>query len=377
MQDLPDACGAALAGRGRPQPARPIPHRSPIVLQTAFAARHGLTARELLGTLDRFAGLRVLVVGDVIIDEYVDCVPLGVSREDGSVVLSPSKEARFLGGAGIVAAHARALGAEVTFLTVCGADEAASFAAEMLDGFGVDHAILADISRPTTRKQRFRVDGRIAMRLSHLCPHDIADVLHERLAGHALSLLPRTDLLMFSDFNYGCLPQRLVATLTEAASARGVSRAADSQTSSQQGDIARFAGMDLVTPTEREARLALQNFDSRLAEVAAALRRKARAAQVAVTLGAQGLLLHARKGAVYHSDRLPAFNTEPKDVSGAGDCYFAASAMALAAGADPWCGAYLGALAAACKVGRVGNTPIRKADVAAELSMAGSSNLDR
>jgi rfaE bifunctional protein kinase chain/domain len=370
MQDLPDACGAALARGGWSKSVRPMPHRSPIVLQAAFASRHGVTARDLLGTLDRFAGLRVLVVGDVIIDEYVDCVPLGVSREDGSVVLSPSKEARFLGGAGIVAAHARALGAEVTFLTVAGADEAASFAAETLDAFGVDHAILADVSRPTTRKQRFRVDGRMAMRLSHLRLHDVADALRERLAGHALSLLPRTDLLLFSDFNYGCLPQRLVAALTEAASAHGVRRAADSQASSQRGDIARFAGMDLVTPTEREARLALQNFESGLVDIAAALRRKARAAQVAVTLGAQGLLLHARKGAEYRTDRLPAFNTEPKDVSGAGDCFFAASAMALAAGADPWCGAYLGALAAACKVGRAGNTPIRQADIAAALSTA-------
>ena len=353
---------------GRPLPT---PHRSPIVLQTAFAVRHGFAAHDLLGTLNRFAGLRVLVIGDVIVDEYIDCLRLGVSREDGYLVLTPSKEARFLGGAGIVAAHARALGAEVTFLTVAGADEAASFAAETLDAFGVDHAILPDTSRPTTRKQRFRVDGRMAMRLSHLRQHDVAGALRDRLTSHALSRLPCTDLLLFSDFNYGCLPQRLVAALTEAASARGVRRAADSQASSQHGDITRFSGMDLVTPTEREARLALRNFESDLADIAVALRRKAQAAQVAVTLGAEGLLLHARKGAAYRTDRLPAFNTEPKDVSGAGDCFFAASAMALAAGADPWCGAYLGALAAACKVGHVGNTPIRRADIAAELSTGG------
>ena len=79
------------------------------------------------------------------------------------------------------------MGAEVTFLTVAGADEAASFAAETLDAFGVDHAILADPSRPTTRKQRFRVDGRMAMRLSHLRQHDVAGALRDRLTSHALS----------------------------------------------------------------------------------------------------------------------------------------------------------------------------------------------
>jgi bifunctional ADP-heptose synthase (sugar kinase/adenylyltransferase) len=164
------------------------------------------------------------------------------------------------------------------------------------------------------------------------------------------------------------LPQALVENVAEAARARGVMMVADSQASSQLADISRFKDMTLITPTEREARLALRDFESGLVIVGQHLQECARAENVIVTLGTEGLLLHAPKRGEYHTDRLPAFNMAPKDVAGAGDSFFTCCALALCTGTDIWQSTYLGSLAAACQVSRVGNIPLTTRELMAEIN---------
>ena len=149
---------------------------------------------------------------------------------------------------------------------------------------------------------------------------------------------------------------------------------ADSQSSSQIGDVSRFHGMTLLTPTEREARLAVQNFNDGLVVLAEQLRHKAGAHNLLVTLGAEGVLIHAGTADGFLTDRLPAMNHTPKDVAGAGDSLLAGAALALAAGADIWQSAYLGALGAACQVGRLGNCPLSPAEIRVELDAARKAN---
>jgi bifunctional ADP-heptose synthase (sugar kinase/adenylyltransferase) len=171
-----------------------------------------------------------------------------------------------------------------------------------------------------------------------------------------------------SDFNYGCLPQPLVEALIERARAQGVVIAADSQASSQHADVSRFKDVDLITPTEREARLALKDFSSGLVQIAEGLRTASGVPNIAVTLGSEGVLCYAPfRDGDYATDQLPAFNTAPKDVAGAGDSFLCAASLALCAHLDVWKATYLGALAAACQVGRVGNTPLAREDLLAEI----------
>jgi sugar/nucleoside kinase (ribokinase family) len=180
--------------------------------------------------------------------------------------------------------------------------------------------------------------------------------------------LPSTDLILFACFNYGCLPQALVGAIVERAAARSVMMAADSQASSQLADVSRFRDMTLITPTEREARLALNDFESGLAVISERLLEKARAENVVITLGAEGMLINVKKDSKFRTDRLPAFNASPKDVAGAGDSFFTSASMALCVGADIWRSSYLGALAAALQVSRVGNTPLTSSDLIAEIN---------
>jgi len=332
-----------------------------------FLKRHGFSLSDLRKKLEDFRRLRVTVIGDLIVDDYIDCDPIGMSQEDPTIVVTPIETKRFVGGAGIVAAHAKGLGARVNYFTIAGDDEAADFSRRTLLKYGVDHAILVDESRPTSLKQRFRADGKALLRVSHLRQHDINADLSKILFQSVEKALQDSDLLIFSDFNYGCLPQALVDRLVETGSRRNVVMVADSQASSQVSDISRFRGMKLVTPTEREARLAMHDQNSGLAVLAEGLRQKAKAENVVITLGAEGLLVHARNSVDWITDQLPTFNNSPKDTAGAGDSFLTCAAMGLCVGLDVWRSVYLGSIAAACQVSRVGNTPLTQADILAEI----------
>jgi sugar/nucleoside kinase (ribokinase family) len=111
----------------------------------------------------------------------------------------------------------------------------------------------------------------------------------------------------------------------------------------------------------------MSDTDSGLVVLAEQLQKKANAENVIVTLGSEGILMHAPDNGVYRTDRLPAFNNAPKDVVGAGDSFFTCASMALCIGVDIWQSAYLGSLAAACQVTRVGNVPLSAADLLAEI----------
>lgn len=341
-----------------------------ISLPVDYMRRHGIDATRLQGLLQRFASVKVCVVGDLIIDEYITCQPLGMSQEDPTIVVTPIDLVRFIGGAGIVAAHAAGMGAQVQFVSVTGSDAPREFAQRELAAAGLTARLLADDSRPTTLKQRYRCKGKTLLRVSHLHQGAISAQLQARLLEQMEEAIRGVDLLVFSDFNYGCLPRPVVDKVTGMAKARGVMLAADSQSSSQVGDISRFRGMDLLTPTEHEARLGTRNREDGLVVLAEGLRRESSARNVLLKMGEEGLLIHAGDGGGndWLTDRVGALNAAPRDVAGAGDSLLIASALTLASGGNIWEAACLGSLAAAIQVGRVGNTPLRTNELLRELS---------
>jgi len=334
-----------------------------------YLARHGIDTARLWGLLQHFASLKVCVVGDLIVDEYITCQPLGMSEEDPTIVVTPVDSTHFIGGAGIVAAHAAGLGAQVQFVSVTGADAPRGFAQDGLAAAGVKAHLLTDDSRPTTLKQRFRSMGKTLLRVSHLHQGAIAAQLQTRFLEYLEEAMQGVDLLVFSDFNYGCLPQTVVDKIIPMARVRGVMLAADSQSSSQVGDISRFQHMDLLTPTEREARISTRNREDGLVVLAEALRRQSSARNILLKLGEEGLLIHAGNGASpeWLTDRIGSLNSAPRDVAGAGDSLLITSALTLACGGNIWEAACLGSLAAAVQVGRVGNTPIQHQELRQEL----------
>lgn len=337
-----------------------------------YLQRHGIDTGTAADILKKIGTLKTLVLGDLIIDEYITCDALGMSQEDPTIVVTPVMQERFIGGAGIVSAHARALGAEVIYVGVCGTDAAADFAAKELGQAGVTVTLLTDEARPTTLKQRYRANLKTLLRVNHLRQNPISRDLQEQVINRVMQVTDDLDLVIFSDFNYGCLPDEMVSRLIDEFRAREIMMVADSQSSSQVGDVSRFHSMKLLTPTEREARLALQNFTDGLVVLGELLRQKAKAENVFITLGAEGTLAHAAadNASGFVTDRLPALNTSPRDVAGAGDALLTCASLALASGADIWTSAYIGSMAAACQVGKVGNIPLTMEELRREILQA-------
>jgi rfaE bifunctional protein kinase chain/domain len=308
-----------------------------ISLPKSYMHRHNIDPSRLINLINQFSNLKLCVVGDLIIDEYITCEPLGMSQEDPTIVVTPIDSTRFIGGAGIVAAHAAGLGASVNFVSVSGKDLSRDYALESLASAGVKVELIVDDHRPTTLKQRFRSKGKSLLRVSHLHQGAISASLQNQLFSSIKRSLKEADLLVFSDFNYGCLPQQLVDKIVAFAKDKGIFMAADSQSSSQVGDISRFKGMDLITPTEREARLSTRNREDGLVVLVEQLRQQANAKNVLLKLGEEGLLINAAtsNGEDWLTDRVDALNNAAKDVAGAGDSLLITSAMILACGYWP------------------------------------------
>lgn len=340
-----------------------------ISLPQGYMQRHGIGIQRLHELVNQFAQKKVCVVGDLIVDEYITCQPLGMSQEDPTIVVTPLDTVRFIGGAGIVAAHAAGMGAKAEFVSVTGVDSVRDFSILELAKAGVTAQMLVDESRPTTLKQRYRSKGKTLLRVSHLHQGAIPSKLQTGLLEKVEEALSGADLVVFSDFNYGCLPQPVVDSISAMAQARKIMMAADSQSSSQVGDISRFVGMDLLTPTEHEARLATRKREDGLVVLAEALRQSSKARNVLLKMGEEGLLVHAggAENNEWVTDRVSALNAAPRDVAGAGDSLLIASALTMACGGSIWEAACLGSLAAAVQVGRVGNMPIQTSELLQEL----------
>lgn len=338
-------------------------------LPVAYMARRGITNERLLGILSDFKALRIVVVGDTIVDEYVTCEPLGMSEEDPTVVVTPISKDRFIGGAAVVAAHAASLGAKVTFVSVVGDDEPGRYVESELRRIGVTAQLIVDDTRPTTLKQRLRAHDKTLLRVSQLSQRSIDLDIQSQLIGHVTSSIRDAEVLIFSDFNYGVLPQSVVDEISGSAHAANVMMVADSQSSSQFGDISRYSRMTLLSATEREARLALRNSEDGINTIAHSLLCKTTAENLILKLGSDGALVMRRTDSTgnYEIEQLPALNASPRDVAGAGDSLLVTAALALTAEASIWESSLLGSLAAAVQVSRVGNIPMTDAEIAREL----------
>jgi rfaE bifunctional protein kinase chain/domain len=331
---------------------------------------HSLNLANLTNSLANFKNLHVLVLGDLIVDEYITCDPLGMSQEDPTIVVTPIESKVYIGGAGIVAAHAAGLGAKVSFLSVAGNDATKEIALSKLNEFNVAATLFEDESRPTTLKQRYRSKGKTLLRVSHLHQGAVNANIQAQFLNKVKELLETIDLLIFSDFNYGCLPTEMVNKIIALAKQKNIFMVADSQSSSQIGDIGRFKNMSLLTPTEREARLSVRDSESGLVVLAEKLRKQAEAGNILLKIGEEGVLIHAetKAGESWLTDRIPALNPIAVDVAGAGDSMLVASAMCLACKASIWEAAVIGSIAAAIQVSRVGNIPIQSKELFAAIS---------
>lgn len=332
-----------------------------------FVDRRKINIKKLIDFIKKFQSLKVCVIGDLIVDEYIDSDLLGASAEEPSLVVRPLTSKKFIGGAGIVAAHARNLGATTTLFSLIGNDKEKKFVKKKIKENKIKSKILIDNLRPTTLKKRYRVENRTLFKASYLSQNILSPNFEKIIINNIKKIVKNLDLIVLSDFNYGCLSQNLVNSITDLAKKYKVTITADSQSSSQIGDVTRFKDLDLITPTEREARISINNNNDGLIVLSDKILNKSNAKNLIITLGADGILINQNvdnnKKDPRTVDRISGMNQYPIDASGSGDSLLIVSSMALSLGASIWEASYLGSLAAAVQVSRIGNIPIHANEI--------------
>ncbi len=308
-----------------------------------------------------FRGRRVLVIGDVMLDSYLEGTAARLCSEGPVPVVRKTGEQRLPGGAANTAANLTALGADVLLLGVVGNDPAGGLLRATLRSLEIDDRwLVEDEAAETLHKLRVLADGQYVVRFDEGGARGPRRTRAERRLLATLGrVFPRCDLVVVSDYGYGAVSDAMIARLRELRAARE----AECPLLIDSKELQRFrrASATVVTPNHLEAQLAATEWsgdrhapplrtDVRLPhmeEVGRRLLAQLDCARVAITLGAQGVLLMDRDTPPLHVPAHPA--THANDV-GAGDSFAAAMALALGSGADAAMAARLGVDAAGIAV---------------------------
>ena len=326
--------------------------------------RQGINQKQLLDAINDWGDTRLIVLGDTIVDQYAACEALGMSAEAPVVVVRELEHKNFLGGAAVVAAHIRALGAQCDFVSVVGADEIAEMVRQELASQGIGDGLSTDPSRPTTFKKRYLVQSQKLFRVSRLEEHNLDAAVEDCVIAQLERLAPNAKGIVVSDFVYGVVTPRILKVVKRLANQHNLLLFGDLQCSSQVGSIARFEGFSLLCPNEREARLAMQDKDSGLEQLSQHLLHVTRSERLVMKLGPEGFIAYDRlPTAQLSSQAFPALSVNPLDVAGAGDSLMALFATGLASGQAMMPTAALACCMGALAVETMGNTPITSASL--------------
>jgi rfaE bifunctional protein kinase chain/domain len=315
-----------------------------------------LSAGRLARLLEAFDGRAVLVVGDLVADEYVYGETSRVSREAPVLILRHVGRRVIPGGAGNAVLNVAALGARAVPVGVLGAGETSERVLQELRAHGVEAGgVVQDASRVAIRKTRVMAGGphgqkQQVLRIDHDDPTPLAEPVAAKVAALALERLPSCDAVLFSDYGYGTISDPLRSRLIEAAAKRGIPVCADSRHA-----LRAFTGVTYATPNEEEAGAAWGSpihGEADLKRAAHSLREALRAEFLLVTRGRDGMALAERDGGLVS---LPVFGeAEAADTTGAGDTVAAASLLTLVAGGTPREAAQLATIAAGIVVQKHG-----------------------
>jgi rfaE bifunctional protein kinase chain/domain len=323
----------------------------------------------LRGTLAAMATKRVHVVGDTIIDTLTHCAMIGGQTKTPTISVLYEGRTDYVGGAGVVAEHLRAAGAEVVFSTVLGDDDLKDFALERLKSVGIDVRPVIDPTRPTVNKNAVVVGNYRLLKIDTLDNRSIADNILAELT-KTIREDTKADAVVFSDFRHGIFNRRTIPRLIEAIPPKAF-KVGDSQVASRWGNITEFKDFDLITPNEREARFALADQDSGVRFLASQLYDAATCKTLILKLGDRGVLTcksqdHEALDSFFSID---SFVQNVVDAVGAGDALLAYATLAMLVSGSAAEATILGSMAAACECERDGNIPITPKDVADRLDM--------
>ncbi len=309
-------------------------------------------ARQIV---ENFANRRIVVLGDLMLDEFIWGEVRRISPEAPVPVVEVRRETLNLGGAGNVVSNLRALGARAVPIGIIGADEAAMRIRERFVDVGAEtEGLITDPSRPTTRKTRIVAHSQQMVRADREDRSPIDHHIEAMVLNAVRNAMAAADALIISDYDKGLLTPELLADSISAAHDLGKPVCLDPKIK----NFSSYREVDLITPNQLEAELAsgieITDHDS-LVAAAQSIRRMLTCGNVLITRGEHGMSL------LEDNDELttiPTVAREVYDVTGAGDTVIATLTLGMTSGAGLKDAAVIANHAAGVVVAKIGTATV-------------------
>src|SRR3989338_3286796 len=306
---------------------------------------------KLNSIISNFKNTNVLVIGDIILDEFIWGDVSRISPEAPVPVVWVKRESFMPGGASNVANNLRSLGARTYLAGVIGDDERGATLKGALEQKGIDTSgIMIDESRPTTLKTRIVAQHQQVVRIDKEKVDTLSDALISRIINCAKELIDKIYAVIIEDYGKGVITPKLLKYIVPLAKAHKKIISVDPK----EERLKYYHGITLITPNNHEASKAVGfeiKDNATLKKAGEEMLKKFKCKIALITLGENGMAVFQKDKTMKH---IPTVAQEVFDVSGAGDTVIACYTLALAAGANPVEAAHISNYAAGIVVGKVG-----------------------
>ena len=330
-----------------------LPQHSDAAHDWLARIREEFSIEEIQSWLDRIAELRVVVVGEAIIDVYTRCEALGKASKDPVLCFSRGLSESHAGGILAVAAHASGLGATTTVVTGMNQRNLADPEVLSLLQRGVDLRAVNIEPRPTIRKERL-IDNRTSAPVLEIYDMDDAPMpleVEQEFIRDCIDAAKNADVVIVADYGHGLITDSSIQALADLPAFLAVNTQVNAGNRGFNS-ISRYSRADFVTLNGSEARLEVRRRHVDLGTFIPGLLAKLKADKILVTLGGDGLDLYCSDGSITHA---PALAPYVRDRVGAGDAVLTITALLAAVGAPPILIGFLGNLVGAWAVSFLGN----------------------
>ncbi|HEY1553398.1 MAG TPA: D-glycero-beta-D-manno-heptose-7-phosphate kinase [Kofleriaceae bacterium] len=319
--------------------------------------------QHLRRAIDQLRDRRVIVIGDVMLDEYLKGDVSRISPEAPVPVLEVRSHEYTLGGAANAAANIQALGGLTTLVGVVGRDETATIVGERLASHGITPALVVDPDRPTIQKTRLVAQGQQIVRVDREQRTPISEAVCDGIRRAIDTAVRDAHAVVLSDYAKGVVSAAIARHAISSARAAGVPVVVDPK----QRSFAAYAGATVITPNlhELEAAAPPAHGPFEVERAATSLLAQLDGSALLVTRSAEGMTLFRAAVPPFH---VPAMAKEVFDVTGAGDTVVAAVALALAGGIALEHAIELASLAAAIVVSKRGTSTVSPGELVSALA---------
>lgn len=321
--------------------------------------------RRLKRLIQGFRGRPILVVGDLMLDQYIRGSVSRISPEAPVPVVKVGAESFIPGGAGNVANNLAALGARVAVIGVIGDDEAGRRLAAEFGEKGIDASgLIVDQDRVTSQKTRVVAERQQVVRYDRETHEPLSRETETRLLERLPSALKESSAIILSDYGKGLICPRVLEAAIRLAHKAKIPVTVDPKVE----HFKRYRGVTCITPNLQEAWAGMHRVPhggaSGLESLGRDILKTLRCESVLITRGSEGMSLFNSRGNVTH---IPTRAREVFDVTGAGDTVVSALTLALAAGASIGEAAVISNHAAGIVVGKLGTATTTTAELEADL----------